>query len=88
MLTPPLGDGALAGVTRSLLVELGAGEQSLWLHDVLAADEAFLSATSLPARALVALDGRPIADGQPGPRTAELAASFAVRARALLGEAV
>ena len=86
LVTPPLTDGALAGVTRSLLLDLGAEERTIGADELAGASEAFLSATSLPARALVELDGRPIGDGLPGPRTRELAATFADRARALLRE--
>ncbi len=81
LVTPPLSDGALAGVTRALILELfEAQERSLPLADLLAADEAFVSATSAPARSLVEVEGRPIGSGRPGPRTLEVAGSFAERA--------
>ena len=85
LVTPPLSDGPLAGVTRSLLLELGAEERSLPLAALAAADEAFLSASSLPARAVVELDGRPLGGGRPGPTTQRLAETFAAEASALLG---
>jgi branched-chain amino acid aminotransferase len=84
LVTPPLTDGALAGVTRSFHLELGAVEHSLTREELAGATEAFLSATSLPARALVELDGRAIGGGRAGPVTGELAATFADRARAIV----
>jgi branched-chain amino acid aminotransferase len=81
LVTPPLSDGALAGVTRALILELfEAEERPLPLADLLAADEAFVSATSSPARALVEVEGQVIGTGRPGPRTGEIAESFARRA--------
>lgn len=83
LVTPPLADGALPGVTRALHLDLGAVEQPITLPELAAADEAFLSATSLPARALVAIDGQAIAGGEPGPVTRDLAATFVERAEEL-----
>ena len=76
-----MSDGALAGVTRALILELfEAEERSLPLADLLAAEEAFVSATSAPARALVEVEGQSIGEGHAGPRTLEIAATFAERA--------
>jgi branched-chain amino acid aminotransferase len=85
LVTPPLSDGALAGVTRALVLELfEAEERSLSLAELLAAEEAFVAATSAPARALVEVEGQPIGDGRPGPRTLDVAGSFAQRALPLV----
>ena len=81
--TPPLADGALPGVTRGLLLELGAAERRLTVDELHGADEAFLASTSAPARPLLSLDGREIGGGRGGPLTREIAATFATRARAL-----
>ena len=49
--TPPLADGLLAGITRAVIIEVAreAGirvdEKSLWLDDLLVADECFLTGT-------------------------------------------
>lgn len=72
VLTPPAGDGVLPGVRRAeMLRDVPAREQSLTPDDVWAAREAFLT-NALSIRPLVALDGRPIGDGQPGPVTLNL----------------
>jgi branched-chain amino acid aminotransferase len=87
VVTPPLSDGALAGVTRSKILRY-AGEDGIrcaersFGPDVLAAAlEAFVSATSEPVVPLVRLDGSPIGDGRPGPMTRRLQALFDRRAR-------
>lgn len=62
LLTPPVSDGALPGVVRAVLMErCGATECTLLPGDVYAADAAFLT-NSLGLRAVLALDGRPLAD--------------------------
>lgn len=67
LLTPPVEDGALPGIRRSLILEgQGGRERSLGLDDLLAADEAFLC-NSLGIRPVIAVDGRPIGSGIPGP---------------------
>ena len=87
VVTPPLSDGALAGVTRSKILRFAAdegvacAERSLTVADLAAAAEAFVSATSEPVVPLVLLDGAPIGDGTPGPLTARLPELFARRAR-------
>jgi len=84
LVTPPLSDGAIDGVTRALLLRMGAEERSFPPAALAAADEAFLAGTAHPARALIELDGRPIGGGQPGALTVRLAGRFADQAAALL----
>lgn len=73
LLTPPVEDGALPGVRRAeLIARLGAEERALLPADLARATEAFLT-TSLGVRAVVAVDGRPLGDGAPGPLSASLA---------------
>ena len=73
--TPPLGAAILAGTTRTWLLahaaELGlrAEEAMFRPDDLLAADEAFLSSSVAGIVPLVALDGRPVGGGRPGPWT-------------------
>ncbi len=87
VVTPPLSDGALAGVTRSKILRfasedgLTCEERSLTAADLATADEAFVSATSEPVVPLVKLDGAAIGDGTPGPVTRQLQAVFDRRAR-------
>ncbi len=72
LLTPPPEEGCLPGIARALILESRAVEvRPLTLEDLAGADEAFLS-NSLGLRALVAVDGRPIGDGRPGPVLAAL----------------
>ncbi len=87
VVTPPLSDGALAGVTRSKILRFASeegvecAERSLTVADLAAADEAFVSATSEPVVPLVRLDGTPIGDGLPGPVSRRLQELFDRRAR-------
>lgn len=69
VVTPPVAEGALPGVRRADLVEtLAAVERPLELGELATAREALLT-NALSVRALVALDGRAIGDGAPGPLT-------------------
>ena len=87
VVTPPLSDGALAGVTRSKILrfareeDVECAERSLSVADLAGADEAFVSATSEPVVPLVLLDGAPIGAGTPGPLTGRLQEIFDRRAR-------
>lgn len=78
LLTPPIEDGALPGVTRGSVMELalGAGiavhEASLTLEDLRVADEAFLTNAVMGVMPLVAVDGAPLADGRLGPLSGRL----------------
>jgi len=87
VVTPPLSDGALAGVTRSKILRYAADdgirceERSFGAAQLAAAAEAFVSATSEPVVPLVRLDGSPIGHATPGPMTRRLQALFDRRAR-------
>ena len=69
-------------MTRGAVLELArrAGfptlETAIALHDVYNADECFLTGTGAEVVPVVALDGREIADGKPGPITARLLADY------------
>jgi branched-chain amino acid aminotransferase len=71
--TPPLDEGILAGTMRTWLLaharDLGlrAVERRLWRTDVETADEAIFTSSVAGAQPVVALDGKPIGSGQPGP---------------------
>lgn len=76
LITPPVGEGALPGTLRAALVERRqAAEWPLGTADLAEAEEAFLT-SSLGIRPLVALNGRDIADGVPGPITRALMAEL------------
>jgi branched-chain amino acid aminotransferase len=79
--TPPLSAGALAGVTRGLVLELAAGldidarDEDLPIAALASADEAFLSSTTREAQPIAHVDGAPLA-AAPGPITEAIAAAF------------
>lgn len=73
LLTPPLASGATAGVVRGALLAaaprlgLRAAEAALTPDDLLRADEALLTNSVRGVQAVVAVDGRPVGAGAPGP---------------------
>ncbi len=75
LVTPPVRDGALPGVTRSAVLELAreagiaAEERPLGPEELFAAEEAFLTGAVMGVMPLVRVDGRAIGDGKPGPVT-------------------
>jgi branched-chain amino acid aminotransferase len=82
LLTPPVTDGALEGVTRRSVLELAgdlglpAREQSLGRFDLFSADEVFLTGSGAGLVAVRSLDDRTIGAGVPGPVFAKLRAAF------------
>ena len=80
--TPPATEGALDGITRAVVRELAAEsglefrEERLARYDLFTANECFLSGTGAELVPVVALDGRPIADGRPGALTRRLTAGL------------
>jgi branched-chain amino acid aminotransferase len=78
VVTPPLGSGCLAGVTRALLLEWAdVTEKDLPMAALTEADEVFLTSSTRDVQAVHAVDDVEVA---PGPFTARLAATFAARA--------
>ena len=73
--TPRLGTGILAGTTRAWLVGHGdaAGltmtQQDITLEDVFGADELAICSSVGGIIPVVSVNGRPIGNGKPGPRT-------------------
>ncbi|MFA9429367.1 aminotransferase class IV [Egicoccus sp. AB-alg2] len=82
LVTPPTDAGLLAGVTRQVVLEVAerfgipVEARTLTADGLAAADEAFLTATTREVVPLVAVDGRPLGDGRPGPLTARLVAGY------------
>jgi branched-chain amino acid aminotransferase len=74
--TPPLDSGCLAGITRQHVLALGATERTLSVDDLARAEEAFLTSSTREVQPLVAVDGRPVGTGQPGPVTRRLAGAY------------
>lgn len=75
--TPPVAAGCLAGITREHVLALGAVERALSPADVASAQEAFLTSSTREVQPLVAVDGRPVGAGEPGPVTRALAQAYA-----------
>lgn len=81
--TPPLQVGILAGITRALLLDFcrtngdEVAEVDLTADDLLTADEVFLSSSLRDIGPVTHINGKPIRDGLPGPRTQRLLTSFA-----------
>ncbi len=75
LMTPPLSAGALYGITRGIVLEMGreagltTGEPDLTRYDLYNADECFLTGTGAELIPVVKIDGRLIGDGKPGPVT-------------------
>ncbi len=78
LLTPPLSCGALYGITRAVVMDLGKekgltmGEPSLTRYDLFNADECFLTGTGAELIPVVKIDGRIIGTGKPGSITQDL----------------
>lgn len=76
--TPPVDAGLLPGVTRAAVMEVAVAqgrtvvEDDLTISGLLAADEAFLTASTREVVPLVRVDGHAIGDGTPGPVTRRL----------------
>jgi branched-chain amino acid aminotransferase len=85
--TPAPLDGALEGITRAAVLELArdlglpAGTAHLTRYDVYTADECFVTGTGAEVMPVVAVDGRPVGNGGPGPVTRQLSAAFRELAR-------
>ncbi|MFI5396758.1 MAG: aminotransferase class IV [Candidatus Binatia bacterium] len=74
LIAPPTG-GILPGLTRRLVMEaatadgLRVTERPLTTHDLLDADEAFITSSLAEVVPIIAVDARSIGNGQVGPRT-------------------
>lgn len=82
LLTPPLSAGALYGITRQTVLDLGVqaglkvGEPNLTRYDVFNADECFLTGSGAEVVPVVKVDGRVIGTGKPGPVTQNLVTAY------------
>ena len=82
LLTPPLSAGALYGITRGTVMELGraaglqVSEPNLTRYDVFNADECFLTGTGAEVVPVTKVDGRVIGNGKPGPVTRKLVEKY------------
>ncbi len=82
LLTPPVAAGALDGITRNVILELGeklgvpCREVTLSRYDLFTADECFLTGTAAEVIPVVSLDQRQIGDGKPGAVTRRFLDAF------------
>jgi D-alanine transaminase len=90
ILTPCAGPDVLGGITRDLVIEL-AGRHGLSLLEsfvdprlLQSADEVWISSSTRGVRPVVALDGKPVGDGRPGPLWRKMAECYAEFRRALM----
>jgi branched-chain amino acid aminotransferase len=80
--TPAIASGILPGVTREAVLELAGrvkipvSEDDITLHELIQADEAFLTNSVMEVMPLTEVDGKPIAIGAPGPVTRRLMAGY------------
>jgi branched-chain amino acid aminotransferase len=80
--TPPITAGALRGITRSVVFDIGAEfdikviEADFTRHDIFVADECFLTGTAAEIIPVVKADGRLIGNGKPGAITMRIVARF------------
>lgn len=87
LVTPPLTNYILAGITREAIIELANGEgisvseEPISAHLLYQADEVFVSGTNSELGPVVAVDGRMIGDGRPGPVFKRVLAAFDVAVR-------
>jgi D-alanine transaminase len=78
IVTRPLSRAILPGITRVAVMALAAEagltveERPFTLEEAYGAAEAFLTSASSFVMPVVSIDGRPVADGRPGPRTRRL----------------
>ncbi len=86
--TPPTAAGILEGITRAAVIEiarkegLSCEEVALTRYDVYTADEVFLTGSAAELIPIVALDGRAIGSGKPGPMFKHLLEKFHEEVRA------
>ena len=79
LITPPITDNILEGITRRTVIELARQElglevlqRSMDRTEVYICDELFLTGTAAAVTAITKVDHRPVADGKMGPVTAQL----------------
>jgi branched-chain amino acid aminotransferase len=79
LITPPASDNILEGVTRKVIMELGADdlglqvvERSIDRSELYIADEVFLCGTGAQVSPVLEIDRRVVGDGEMGPITREL----------------
>lgn len=82
LLTPPVDEGLLAGITRQAVLELAAEvgipaeQRALTIQDVLDAEEVFLTNSIMEVMPVVRVEQHEVGQGKPGPVTLRLAETY------------
>jgi branched-chain amino acid aminotransferase len=82
LITPSVTDGILESITRDTLLRLAEDmgieteERSIDRTELYLASEAFYCGTGQEITPMVSVDGKPVGDGRPGPRTRELQLAY------------
>jgi D-alanine transaminase len=83
--TYPNSNYILPGITRDVVIELAhelgipVSETPIYLHEVAALEECFLTGTTSDVMPVVTIDGKPVGSGRPGPITMRLYEALAQR---------
>ena len=83
--TYPNSNYILPGVTRDVVIELAhelgvpLSETPIYRHEIAALEECFLTGTTSDVMPVVAIDGKPVGSGKPGPLTMQLYEALAKR---------
>ena len=83
--TYPNSNYVLPGVTRDVVVELArelgipVSETPIYRHEIATLEESFLTGTTTDVMPVVAIDGKPVGTGRPGPITMRLYEALARR---------
>jgi len=82
LITPSTESGALPGITRQAVLELAQSMgimpvvRQIEIGELLKANEAFLTSSTIEIMPLTRLDNKPIGSGKPGPVTQKLMSSY------------
>ena len=82
LLTPPVEEGLLAGITRAAVLEVAAEtgvpaeQRALAVQDLLAADEVFLTNAIMEVMPVARFEQHEVGTGLPGPVTRQLAEAY------------
>jgi D-alanine transaminase len=91
IVTRALSNDILPGITRQVIIEsareaqIAIVERNFTVAEALTAREAFMSAATVGALAIVEIDGKKIGDGKPGPLTRRLQELYRTYAERLAG---
>lgn len=84
LITPPVSDNILEGITRDAVMTLAheelhldVEERTVGRTELYVADEMFLTGTGVQIEPVAEVDGRPVGSGLPGPITTKLQAVYA-----------